>query len=324
MKNWIISPAEAGTLSLKYVTRILPKAPMGLIRKSMRKKNITLNGKKMEGREKLSAGDRIEVWFSAETLAKFMEQDRDEVKKELPRFQSFIIYEDQDVLVLNKPAGLPSQGGSGVPSLNDGVLAYLNDKITPVFHPSICNRLDRNTSGLVLAGKNMEALQKLNEMIRTRQVKKFYLALVWGKTEAEGIFKGYMIKDRNRNEVSCSDSPAPGAKPVETRYKKLGEGEWQGNSFSLVKVKLITGRSHQIRVHFAYAGHPLLGERKYCTPKSRHFSEKIHAERQLLHAWEMVFPSLTGTLEGLSGRTLYAPVPEDMKKPCLRAGLVIE
>lgn len=147
------------------------------------KKNITLNGKKMEGKEKLVSGDRIDIWFSDDTISKF----QDEMKpkgKDLSFFFSSILYEDENVLVLNKPAGLLSQGdGSGSPSLNDGLLAYLKNEITPAFRPSICNRLDRNTSGIVLAGKTMAALQQLSELIRTRAVSKTYIAMVWGETE---------------------------------------------------------------------------------------------------------------------------------------------
>ncbi|WP_299145934.1 RluA family pseudouridine synthase [uncultured Dialister sp.] len=315
MKSWTVSQTEAGTTAWKYVTRLLPAAAGGLLRKSMRKKNITLNGKKMEGKEKLSAGDRIDVWFSDETISKFQGEIIKTEKKPLSFFPSCIVYEDENVLVLNKPAGLLSQGdGSCSPSLNDGLLSYLKDEITPAFRPSICNRLDRNTSGMVLAGKNMAALQTLNELIRTRAVEKIYSAVVFGKTEKQGTFKGWMVKDEIKNRVLYLDHEETGARSVETSYERIAVGKWGNELVSLVKVHLITGRSHQIRVHFANAGHPLLGDRKYGTKESIALSTACHIKRQLLHAGEIRFPdNLPAPLEALSGKTFTADLPEDMK-----------
>lgn len=313
MKSWTVSPVEAGITAWKYVTRLFPEAASGLLRKGMRKKNITLNGKKMEGKEKLSAGDRIDVWFSDDTISKFQREVRKAGEKSLSFFRSCIVYEDENVLVLNKPVGLLSQGdGSGSPSLNDGLLAYLRNEITPAFRPSICNRLDRNTSGIVLAGKNMAALQELSELIRSRRIEKTYIAMVWGKTEEKGTFKGWMIKNERENRVSYLDHEEPGARLVETRFD--GALYPEGALYSVVQVHLITGRSHQIRVHFTHAGHPLLGDRKYGTKESIAFSERNHIKRQLLHAGKVRFPVLTGTLEALSGKTFTAEVPDDMRR----------
>lgn len=315
MKSWIVSQAEAGTTAWKYVTRLLPNAAAGLLRKSMRKKNITLNGKKMEGKEKLVSGDRIDIWFSDDTISKF--QDEMKTKgKDLSFFSSSILYEDENVLVLNKPAGLLSQGdGSGSPSLNDGLLAYLKNKITPAFRPSICNRLDRNTSGIVLAGKTMAALQQLSELIRTRAVSKTYTAMVWGETEKQGTFKGWMVKDERKNQVRCLDHEEEGARPVETRYKQIAVKRMGQDRCTLVEVHLITGRSHQIRVHFAHAGHPILGDRKYGTKESIDFSDRNHIRRQLLHAGKVRFSEhLNPPLEALSGKLFTARLPADMEK----------
>lgn len=315
MKSWIVSQTEAGTTTWKYVTRLLPEAAGGLLRKSMRKKNITLNGKKMEGKEKLAAGDRIDIWFSDETISKFQGETSKTEKKGMTFFPSCILYEDENVLVLNKPAGLLSQGdGSGSPSLNDGLLSYLKDEITPAFRPSICNRLDRNTSGIVLAGKNMAALQQLNELIRKREVRKTYTAVVFGKTEKQGTFKGWMIKDEIKNKVLYLDHEETGARSVETRYEQMAVRRWGSELLSVVKVHLITGRSHQIRVHFANAGHPLLGDRKYGTKESIALSTACHIKRQLLHAGKIRFPdNLPAPLKALSGKTFTADLPEDMK-----------
>lgn len=301
---------------MKYVCRLLPAASMGLIRKSMRKKNITLNGKKMEGKEHLRAGDRIDIWFSDETLKKFMGHGETEPeKREFPHFEKLIVYEDENILALNKPAGLLSQGdSSGTPSLNDGVLSWLKDFVTPAFKPSICNRLDRNTSGLVLAGKNMEALQVLNDLIRSRSVHKYYMALVLGKPAERGVFKGYMVKDREKNQVAFSEKPVKGSAPVETRFERLKTLSKNGITFSLVKILLVTGRSHQIRVHFQAGGHPLLGERKYGSEESISASQKLHIKRQMLHAFELEFPEMEGNFSNLSGKVVEAPLPEDFLK----------
>ena len=315
MKSWTVTPEEKGISSFKYVSRILPSAPAGLLRKSMRKKNITLNGKKMEGKEKLKAGDEIGIWFSEETIQKFVGEEKEKRGPAIPNFSSFIVYEDSHILILNKPAGLLSQrdAGEGI-SLNDGVLDYLHARVTSAFHPSICNRLDRNTSGLVMAGKDMDSLQQLNEVIRERRGHKFYEALVWGETEEQGILKGYMRKDTEHNRVSYSDTPVPGTYAVETRFIRKQVFEKEGVLLSLVQVELITGKSHQIRVHFAHAGHPLLGDAKYGTKESIQASHGLHLQRQMLHACRLVFPEMKGELAYLSGKTFEAALPEDMKK----------
>ena len=316
MKSWNVTPSEEGVTALKYVCRLLPSASMGLIRKSIRKKNITLNGKKMEGKEHLRAGDTISIWFSDETLTKFMGNGPSAPEDTgIFHLSDYIVYEDENILVLNKPAGILSQGdSSGSSSLNDGVLAYLKDFMTPAFKPSICNRLDRNTSGLVLAGKTMEALQVLNELIRSRKVHKYYEALVLGTVESAGVFKGYMVKDREKNRVFWSEKQVRGSVPVETRYERIKTMRKEGITFSLVKILLVTGRSHQIRVHFQAAGHPLLGEKKYGSPEGISASEKLHIKRQMLHAFQLEFPEMDGNFSNLSGKVVEALLPEDFVK----------
>ncbi|WP_443789816.1 RluA family pseudouridine synthase, partial [Dialister succinatiphilus] len=197
--------------------------------------------------------------------------------------------------------------------LNDGLIDYLKNEITPAFRPSICNRLDRNTSGIVLAGKTMAALQQLSELIRTRAVSKTYIAMVWGETEKQGTFKGWMIKDERKNQVRCLDHEEEGARPVETRYKQIAVKRMGQDLCTLVEVHLITGRSHQIRVHFSHAGHPLLGDRKYGTKESIAFSDRNHIRRQLLHAGKVGFPEhVKPPLETLSGKLFTARLPADM------------
>lgn len=310
MQEFIIQKEEVGQTVMKYLARLLPEASMGLLRKSMRKKNIVLNGKKIEGREKIAAGDSVKVWFSDETIEKFRGKKEEAPRRDYPDFETWILYEDENIVILNKPAGLLSQGDtSGAPSLNEALLSARESRAGVT--PSICHRLDRNTSGLVIAGKTMRGLQEMNALIKARTLTKVYQAIVYGKTPHSGILKGYLVKDHERNQVRYTEREGPGALPIETHYETLETSEAHGCLFSLVRVHLVTGRSHQIRLHFSSIGHPLLGDRKYGSRASLSASEALHVRRQLLHAWELTFPALTDDFAYLSGKTFTAPLPAD-------------
>lgn len=315
MQEFIIQKEEAGQTVMKYLARLLPEASMGLLRKSMRKKNIVLNGKKIEGREKIAAGDSVKVWFSDETIEKFRKKKDESPKRDYPDFEAWVLYEDENIVILNKPAGLLSQGDtSGAPSLNEALLAARESGGS--VKPSICHRLDRNTSGLVVAGKTVRGLQEMNALIKARALTKVYQALVYGKTPPSGILKGYLVKDHERNQVRYTLCAEPGALPIETHYETLVTTTAQGCTFSLVRVRLVTGRSHQIRLHFSSIGHPLLGDRKYGSRASLVASEALHIRRQLLHAASLTFPVLTDDFAYLSGKTFTAPLPADFASAC--------
>lgn len=315
MQEFIIQKEEAGQTVMKYMARLLPKASMGLLRKSMRKKNIVLNGKKIEGREKIAAGDSVKVWFSDETIEKFRGKREEAPKRDYPDFETWILYEDENIVILNKPAGLLSQGDtSGAPSLNEALLSARESRAGVT--PSICHRLDRNTSGLVIAGKTVRGLQEMNALIKARSLTKVYQALVYGKTPASGILKGYLVKDHERNQVRYTERAEQGALPIETHYETLETVEAHGCLFSLVRVHLVTGRSHQIRLHFSSIGHPLLGDPKYGSRASLSASEALHIRRQLLHAASLTFPALTDDFAYLSGKTFTAPLPDDFASVC--------
>lgn len=315
MQEFIIQKEEAGQTVMKYLTRLLPEASMGLLRKSMRKKNIVLNGKKIEGREKIAAGDSVKVWFSDETIEKFRQKKEEAPKRDYPDFEAWVLYEDENIVILNKPAGLLSQGDtSGAPSLNEALLAARESGGS--VKPSICHRLDRNTSGLVVAGKTVRGLQEMNALIKARSLTKVYQALVYGKTTPSGILKGYLVKDHERNQVRYTQCAEPGALPIETHYETLVTTTAHGCTFSLVRVRLVTGRSHQIRLHFSSIGHPLLGDRKYGSRASLAASEALHIRRQLLHAASLTFPALTDDFAYLSGKTFTAPLPADFASVC--------
>lgn len=315
MQEFIIQKEEAGQTVMKYMARLLPEASMGLLRKSMRKKNIVLNGKKIEGREKIAAGDSVKVWFSDETIEKFRGKREEAPKRDYPDFETWILYEDENIVILNKPAGLLSQGDtSGAPSLNEALLSARESRAGVT--PSICHRLDRNTSGLVIAGKTVRGLQEMNALIKARSLMKVYQALVYGKTPASGILKGYLVKDHERNQVRYTERAEQGARPIETHYETLETVEAHGCLFSLVRIHLVTGRSHQIRLHFSSIGHPLLGDPKYGSRASLSASEALHIRRQLLHAASLTFPALTDDFAYLSGKTFTAPLPDDFASVC--------
>ncbi len=315
MQEFIIQKEEAGQTVMKYLARLLPEASMGLLRKSMRKKNIVLNGKKIEGREKIAAGDSVKVWFSDETIEKFRKKKEESPKRDYPDFEAWVLYEDENIVILNKPAGLLSQGDtSGAPSLNEALLAARESGGS--VKPSICHRLDRNTSGLVIAGKTVRGLQEMNALIKARALTKVYQALVYGKTPPSGILKGYLVKDHERNQVRYTPCAEPGALSIETHYETLVTTTAHGCTFSLVRVRLVTGRSHQIRLHFSSIGHPLLGDRKYGSRASLAASEALHIRRQLLHAASLTFPVLTDDFAYLSGKTFTAPLPADFASVC--------
>ena len=198
-------------------------------------------------------------------------------------------------------------------SLTEALGAYLSEKNAgeeTMFRAGLCNRLDRNTSGLILAGKTVAATQQLSELIAERAVGKYYLTVVKGTvTETERI-RGYLIKNERTNRVSIQREQQGDAVYIETAYRPL----CAGRGCTLLEVELVTGKSHQIRSHLASIGHPLAGDTKYGDAEfNRRFREKYGLKYQLLHSWKTVFPELTGTLSDLSGKTFTAPLPSSVR-----------
>lgn len=330
MQKITVSQNEAGQRLDKLLAKYLSAAPKSFFYKMLRKKNIKLNGKRAEGNEKLSVGDTIELFLSDETIDKFT-GDKKAVQHELASarkegYHPDIIYEDADVLLLNKPAGMLSQkADASTLSLNEYMLSYLlesgklREEELKSFKPAICNRLDRNTSGLVAAGKSLAALQQLGEMFRERTMEKYYLTLVNGVVKKDAYVCGYLVKDSRANKVTVRERPEDFAsselldnevpQPIETAYHPLADN----GRLTLLEVHLITGRTHQIRAHLASEGHAVIGDTKYGIRRTNiRFREQYHLNHQFLHAGRMVFPETAGALSGLSGREFLAPLPQKL------------
>lgn len=321
MKEIIISDKDAGQRLDKLLGRYLGNAPVSFLYKMMRKKNITLNGRKASGKEMLSKGDTVRIFFSDETYEKFATKTAEILLPKVPPLEkSKIIYEDENILIVNKPAGVLSQKSRTTDiSVNEEILKYLleSGKLTSGdaarVRPSVCNRLDRNTSGLILAGKTLAGLQTLSELLRSRELHKYYLCLVHGKMNGTQRLDGYLWKNEKNNKVTVlskeqmKSGTYPDAKPISTRYRALGsDGE-----VTLLEVLLITGRSHQIRAHLASIGHPIAGDAKYGkTDAAGCLEKKYGLKYQLLHSCKMIFPEITGELSYLSGKIFEAPLPE--------------
>ena len=346
---------QAGQRLDKFLGKYLPKAPVSFFYKMLRKKNITLNGKRAEGKELLQLKDQVTLWLADETILKFggylpgqeLADGQAMAEGSHPGTESRcegealycqaykslqgvkVLYEDAHVLILDKPAGvLTQQAKEGDLSLNEWMIGYLldtgaiNAQELRLFRPSVCNRLDRNTSGLVLCGKSLPGSQALSEMIRSRAVRKFYRTICVGKietadlgaeTEIQGYMHiaGYLQKDSRTNQVMISqDEPGD---YIRTAYRPLQQYclcQSDMLCFTELEVELITGKTHQIRAHLASIGHPLIGDGKYGdTQINQLLRQRFGLRWQLLHAYQLRFPVLEGVLMPLSGRSIQATLP---------------
>lgn len=351
MQEMIVGAGEAGQRFDKFLHKYMKEAPSGFLYKMLRKKNITLNGKKADGREKLEEGDRIALFFAEDTLRKFRGMDGAnavndgkrnageaygkrpdenrkptgaaakygtllrEAEKAYHKFGMLpVLYEDEHVLLVSKPAGILSQKAERRDlSLNEWLTGYLlvNGSITEetlmIQRPSVCNRLDRNTSGIVLCGKSLYGSQQMSEMLKDRSLHKYYLLYVEGQMREARRIEGFLRKDEISNQVEIVNKEMPGAAKIVTAYRPLDTGADR----TLVEVELITGKTHQIRAHLASIGFPLIGDYKYGSRAQNDRRKRQYGiAHQLLHAYRVVFPELSGGLAGLSGREIKAPLPE--------------
>lgn len=320
-----ITGREAGQRLDKYLHKLLPEAQSSFLYKMLRKKNIVLNDKKADGSEKIACGDVISVYFSDETLQKFMggsptAQTHTRTGQSYGICMPFkdsvsVIYENEHLLIADKPAGVLTQKADASDvSLNDWLIARLltNGEITQedlrTFRPSACNRLDRNTSGLVLCAKSVAGAQMLSDALRIRSLHKFYRLYAKGHIDAEETIEGFLQKDAKTNTVRISKTESADAKEsfIQTRYLPIR----QEKDKTLLEVELITGKSHQIRAHLASIAHPLLGDYKYGDRAWNDTYKKAYGvTHQLLHAYKIVFPHLDAPFTDISGMTFYAPLP---------------
>ncbi len=311
MHERIVGTNESGQRLDRLLARILKNADKSFIYKMLRKKNIKLNGAKAEGNEKVSAGDVITIYFSDETFARFTGDDAFEP---VP-FDLDIIYEDANIAVINKKADVLSQkAGKDDVSLNEMFISYLLDKgeikedDLTVFRPAVCNRLDRNTTGLIIAGKTITALRVLSDLLKSREIGKHYKTIVKGVISKENTIRGWLKKDESHNTVRVEDRPFEGAYEIVTRYEPVS----CNGRFTLLDIELITGKSHQIRAHLSSIGHQVAGDGKYGDKETnRYFKNEYGLKHQLLHSETIMFPDIEGELSYLSGKTFKAPLPAE-------------
>lgn len=313
MRNICVSEKEAGQSLRNFLSKYMDQAPKSFFYKMLRKKNITLNKKKAEGTELLAEGDRIMLFLSEDTIDQFCSKKQESFNlsnRTLPPLS--VLYEDTHFLIINKEAGLLSQKSKPEDiSLIEWITDYLilTGSLTEElsgFHPGICNRLDRNTSGLILAGKTLRGLSMGAALFRDRTIRKFYSCIVLGEMNKEDRIKGFLVKDEVSNRVLISQKETKGSNPIETRYQPV----LSKNGYTLLLVELITGKTHQIRAHLSSIGHPIIGDFKYGDNQINHaLKKRFGLTFQLLHAERMEFPMLPSPFFDLSEKTIVAKPP---------------
>ena len=303
MKEFTIGSNDAGQRLDRFLAKAVPLLPASLAQKYIRIKRIKRNGGRAERDTRLEAGDVLQLYINDEFFDKPRE---DNAYLTVATPQLNIVYEDDHILLVDKRPGLavhPHDGAEYGRTLIDHIQAYLYQKRewSPrgenTFTPALCNRIDRNTGGIVIAAKTAEALRVMNQKIKDREIDKRYLAIVEGTPRpAKGSLKGYLFKDAKKNKVFVTDTPQPGAKTCQTNYITLAAKQ----GLSLVECELITGRTHQIRAQFAHVGHPLLGDGKYGK-----LNKRFDRNYQALYSYKLTFRFTTeaGSLEYLNGKS---------------------
>ena len=293
MQEILITKNEEGYKLKKLCKNYLSEAPDSFIYKMLRKKNIKLNGKKADGSEILEKGDIVNFYLSDETIQSFQKSGVTNNREKVSSVRAEdIIYEDEDIIIVNKPSGILSQKSKADDiSINEMILQYLldngkiNNESLMTFKPSVCNRLDRNTSGLILAGKTPAGSKYLSQIIKNRSIRKYYQAVVKGQAKLKGIYKAHLTKDENNNQVDISDKGFI----IETGFEVLEYNKELDITY--LRVELITGKSHQIRAHLAHLGYPIIGDTKYGNKNTNeYFRKNYKIKSQMLTAYEVIFP----------------------------------
>ena len=312
MKSLIIKKEEAGQSLEKYIKKAFPMMPLSFLYKLFRKKDVKINGHWQDKKYIVNEGETVTIYVTDSQLESFNEQKEIEASNEL---ESLIVYEDENVLIVNKPRGLLVQPDSkNSKSLDKMVVSYLmykgeyNPNDTNAYKPGPAHRLDRNTSGLVIFGKNTYTLQYLSNILKDHElVTKHYYTLVVGEILEDGIIDKPLKKDEGSGKVYVS-SIKDGGKEAKTMYHVLQRFD----GFTLLDVVLLTGRTHQIRVHMASIDHPVVGDSKYGDFKINHeFEDKYHFTHQFLHAYELDFHKVDGPLIKLKNEIIEIPLNKE-------------
>ena len=304
MKEIIVNKNDAGQRLDRFIGKAVPLLPESLLQKYIRIKRIKLNNKRAQKDTHISAGDTIQLYINDEFFDKPKESNS-YLKISTPHLN--ILYEDKNILLADKKPGIlcHSAGAWDYNTLIANIQAYLrktgewDPKAENSFVPALCNRIDRNTGGIVIAAKNAEALRVLNQKIKDREIDKFYLCAVYGRpSPRSGKLENFIFKDASKNQVYIKTKSEPGAKTAITKYSVITSK----GPLSLVECELLTGRTHQIRAQMAYAGWPLLGDGKYGKEK---INRTYHEKGQALYSYKLRFSFTTdaGSLEYLNGMT---------------------
>ena len=315
MREITIGKNDAGQRLDRFVAKNLPLLPPALLQKYIRLKRIKVNGKGSKRDVRLETGDILQLYINDEFFDKPNEEN---LFLTVFKPQLNIVYEDENLLLVDKRPGMSvhADDTEKVNTLINHIQAYLyqkrewNPKWENAFAPALCNRIDRNTGGIVIAAKNAEALRILNQKVKDRELDKRYLAVIHGTMiPPQGTLRGQIFKDAVQNRVYVTAKPQPGSKTALTNYRTLQSR----NGLSLVECELVTGRTHQIRAQFAAAGHPLVGDGKYGSERE---NRKYGRHGQALYSYKLSFHFTTdaGPLEPLNGRTFQVEEVEFVKE----------
>ena len=315
--NIEIGSNEAGQRLDKFLRKLLKDVPLSAIFKGLRKGDIRVNGNKQKEKYSLQEGDIVTIKY-IQSNTKKEQKIKQERFKQVDSSSLRIVYEDENMVLVEKWPGVlvHADEKDGPITLNDYVLSYLFKKGDYVpeneitFTPAPCNRLDRNTSGIVFFGKNFESLKLLNEMIRERKVKKYYCALVKGRIK-DGKYEAFITKDEGNNKAKVFLENRKNTKKISMDVKTLESN----GAFSLIEIELITGRSHQLRAHLAFLGNPIIGDPKYgARDLNSFFENKFGLNYQFLYAYKVIFKDVPEKFMYIKNKTIAEALPPIFKK----------
>ena len=306
MIKFVVNKKEEGQTLEKYVKKVLPEAPLSIIYRLFRKKDVKVNGHWQDKKYIISEGEEVSIYITDEQLEEFKKK---QVNITNEKILDWVIFEDDNLLLINKPRGvLVQKDNEGETALDDMVISYLINKgeYDPNkdlgYVPAPAHRLDRNTAGIVIFGKNLATLQYLSSIMQNKdKIRKSYLALVKGKTDKNGEIALPLLKKKTHVDVDYQNG-----KEAITIF----ETEKYVGNYSLVNVTLLTGRTHQIRVHFSKINHPVIGDTKYGDYKlNKEIEDKFGFKNQFLVAHKLEFRQLDGVLKYMSNQTFEVNLP---------------